>query len=292
MPNQDRITNGGTLDYVRQDIYLAGYYSATDFDTNAASICVVGELTGDNNTGITIPYDAYGQDNPGWITIKLEKDHDVEAHVTDETGKPVETYTLTVFFSPLYDHIPVGQGGDGLYPYHTGNHGLGAYGLAAGTEESVNEHEINVFAKKLKIEKADQGGNTITDDTAVFVLYRKATDEEMEDDSVIKKDLAGLMGKYVAVQTLTTSEGFVTSEALSLPADNEPYYLVETKAPNGYDMLTEPLKVTIDMTGHNTWTKVADNSTSQTKPDPYELSNWLQEAAIKLWNMDDTIYSN
>ena len=54
-------------------------------------------------------------------------------------------------------------------------------------------------------------------------------------------------------------------------------------------MLSEPLKVIIDMKG-NTWTKLSDNSTSQEKPEPYELSNWLQEATIKLLNLDDTAY--
>ena len=43
LPNLDRITNGGISDYVRQDLYLAGYKSAT----NAESIWVVDELNGD-----------------------------------------------------------------------------------------------------------------------------------------------------------------------------------------------------------------------------------------------------
>ena len=47
LPNSERITNGGIYDNVRQDIYLAGYWSNTAFDKNAASIYVVGELTGD-----------------------------------------------------------------------------------------------------------------------------------------------------------------------------------------------------------------------------------------------------
>ena len=79
----------------------------------------------------------------------------------------------------------------------------------------------------------------------------------------------------------------MTTDAIALLKDNAPYYLVETDAPDGYMMLTEPLKVTIDMTGHNTWTKLRDNSTSQTKPDPYELSNWLQEAIIKVTDLED-----
>ncbi|MBR4456672.1 MAG: leucine-rich repeat protein [Solobacterium sp.] len=42
LSNQPRITNGGITDFVRQDIYLAGYAG-----TSATSIYVVGELTGD-----------------------------------------------------------------------------------------------------------------------------------------------------------------------------------------------------------------------------------------------------
>ena len=42
LPNETRITNGGILDNVRQDIYMAGYSG-----TQASSINVTGELTGD-----------------------------------------------------------------------------------------------------------------------------------------------------------------------------------------------------------------------------------------------------
>ena len=256
------------------------------------TIITQSENEGDENKGLTLTYDKYRQDCPGTVTIKLVKDHDLAKHITDSTGAPAETYTLTVVFSPDYEHVPVGQGGDPekAKEYHTGTYGLGYQGHAAGTDTSINEHKINVFAKKLRILKADQGGNTITGDPAIFVLYRKATDAELADETVTKTDLTGLTGKYVAVQTLTTNGGSVTTDALPLLAGNEAYYLVETKAPAGYYMLTEPLKVTIDMTGHNTWTKIADNSSSQTKPDPYELSNWLQEATIKVLKMDDTAY--
>ena len=256
------------------------------------------EITVDNlieagDEGITLNYNLYGQDCPGKIKVKLTKTGDTAdyvPHSTTVTGEAVETYELLVDFLPDYDNLPVGQGGNGSKPYHTGTYSLAYPGAAAGEDYSVNTHKINVFAKKLEILKADQGGHAITSDPATFVLYRKATDDELADDSVTKAELSGLTGKYVTVQTLTTSGGSVTTDALPLLADNELYYLVETKAPTGYIMLTEPLKVTIDMTGHNTWTKLTDNSTSQTKPNPYVLSNWQQEATIKLLNLDNTPY--
>ena len=248
------------------------------------------------NGGITIPYHVYGIDDGSNIVITLTKtivtgEEDGitgnSPHVTTVTGDKVEQYTLKVLYSPDYTVLPRGQGGSRTEDIHTGTYGTLYQGHAAGTETSTNTHLINVFAKKLQVLKTDQSKNTITDDTATFVLYRKAT---ANDTSVETTTLSGVSGSFVAVQTLTTSGGAVTTDALPLLANDEPYYLVETKAPAGYIMLTEPLKVTIDMDGHNTWTKLADSSASQEKPNPYVLSNWLQEATIKLWNLDNTSY--
>ena len=47
LPNRARITNGGIYDNVRQDVFMEGYASNNIEDTNADSICVTGELTGD-----------------------------------------------------------------------------------------------------------------------------------------------------------------------------------------------------------------------------------------------------
>ena len=162
---------------------------------------------------------------------------------------------------------------------------------------------------------------------------KRAAEEEEADDSVTKVPLSGLTGNYVLVQSLTTENGTVTTGPLALvkgqePYD-EPYYLAETKAPNGYYILTEPLKVSIDLADHNTWgrytaaTKYSEDETyyvfneetyeyeeadisskadftgakvtvfrfvprSQSKPDPYELSDWLQEAAVKVTAPDGT----
>jgi len=256
------------------------YFTDVDFNT------LLNQLKTQDSAEKTINYTAYGH-QPGTITVKLEKkiidgavDANVKApgqHITDKDGTPAEKYTITVTYTPNktdtgcnIGHVTTGTGQDEV--------------------KSANEHKINVFVKKLKLLKADQGGNTISSDSATFVLYRKATSDEIADESVAKTDLTGLSGKYVTVQTLTTNGGSVITGALPLLADNEPYYLVETKAPAGYIMLTEPLKVTVDMTDHNTWTKLADNSTSQTKPDPYVLSNWLQETTIKLLKLNDTAY--
>ena len=173
--------------------------------------------------------------------------------------------------------------------YHNGDTGPGTSVPKTGNDMTSNNcHVINVFAKKLQIMKVDQSENIITEnDEATFKLYRKVTAAEVAEGSAEIEEVPGLDGSYVSVQTLNTSDGVVTMAKLPLLADNEPYYLVETKAPSGYSRLIEPLKAAIDMNEHNTWTVLSDLTTSQIKPNPYVLSNWLQEATIKVTAPDD-----
>ena len=241
---------------------------------------------------VEVKYQGYGHgtaDKPvGKIILELKADpgaqvNNLNIHNAGPVGDAVEKYILSAEYKPTETEL-------GADDWHTGSFGTKDRGKEAEDKTKNNTHIINVFAKKMKIEKADQTGSIITGDTATFILYRKATQAELNDNAVSKTTLSGMDGQYVAVQTLTTDGGVVTTDVLLLLADNEPYYLVETKAPAGYNMLIEPLKVTIDMTGHNTWTKIVDNTTSQEKPNPYALSNWLQEATIKLWKLDGTAY--
>ena len=289
-------------------------------------------------------YFPYGHDVVGTFDIVLTKtltdddaaeDHAPYEHETKETGDRREVYTLTVTYNPTNNDA------SDIYDQTTPDHTAGkvADGYDADTGEliqSKNTHIINVFAKKLQLLKVDQSNQTITGGTgaaAEFGLYRKATAEEEADDSVTKVPLSGLTGNYVLVQSLTTENGTVTTESLSLvkgqePYD-EPYYLVETNAPDGYLALEEPLKVSIDLEDHNTWgrytatTEYSEGETyyvfndetyeyeeadissqadisgsdvtvfrfvprSQSKPDPYELSDWLQEAAVIVTALDGT----
>lgn len=213
-------------------------------------------------------YFPYGHDVVGTFDIVLTKtltdeyateDHAPYEHETKETGDKREVYTLTVTYNPTNNDASDTY--DQTTPGHTA--GKVADGYDADTGElirSKNTHIINVFAKKLQLLKVDQSNRTITGGTgatAEFGLYRRATEDEEADDSVTKIPLSGLTGNYVLVQSLTTENGTVTTELLSLvkglePYD-EPYYLVETKAPDGYLALEEPLKVSIDLAGHNTW---------------------------------------
>ena len=262
--------------------------SSTDASETFPLKQVLGDLSDEDWTTLLsqgylkVDYAAYRHE-AGTLTLSISKtgsSAEYDAHKTTETGDKVEEYILSVVYTPAAEQE---------VDYHTTPGG--SPGAPTGNIRSDNIHVINVFAKRIEIKKVDQLKTAITGDSAEFVLYRKATAAELADDSVTKTSPAGLPeGNYVLVQTLTTKDGSVISDVLSLTETNEPYYLIETKAPAGYNMLAEALKVTIDMDGHNTWTKLSDNSESQEKPDPYVLSNWLQAVTVKLLNLDDTSY--
>ena len=237
---------------------------------------------------VVLDYSRYGH-TPGKIVISLSKSgtgSDYENHPTETEGNSVESYTLTVAYVP--------DEADTTKDYHTtiGGHP----GDLTDIMRSLNIHTINVFAKKLQINKVDQEGKAIKNSTATFNLYREALEGE-EDDIVAAEDLPDLLPKdrdYILADTLTTDEN---GEAISgigirkLP-DDAPYYLVEAKAPDGYCKLNTALEVrartdSMDSSGNATpqdvWTKVLDESQPQTsniKWDPYILSNWEQNATI------------
>lgn len=111
----------------------------------------------------------------------------------------------------------------------------------------------------LKFDSADQtkklGG-------AVFRLVRRATEEELADDSVEKIPLTvdGETFRGVYVSFYPTAE--MTGEQVMETVTNETgtaamwglaygeYYLVETKAPEGYHLLSAPVKITVSETSH------------------------------------------
>ena len=115
-------------------------------------------------------------------------------------------------------------------------------------------------------------------------LYRKAKDGETPlTPANVPKALPA--GSYVLVDTFRTdADGKAESnKSISLLPNNEPYYLVETSAPAGYNMLTGALEVRPDI--KDTWTKALDQTepkTSETKWNPYILSNWDQYATLRV----------
>ena len=96
---------------------------------------------------------------------------------------------------------------------------------------AVNLYVPNI-RNDLTVQKLDQNGNLITDGAATFEL-RPAPSDGTYDPSA------------TPVKTLDTSEGEATFTAIP----NGTYYLVETRAPEGYTANATPVKVIVNDTG-------------------------------------------
>ena len=104
--------------------------------------------------------------------------------------------------------------------------------------------EVTVYTFQIRIVKTDGNNNNLAG--AEFDLYEKITVAEGEEapEGAVQNPVAGLTGTYKKINTtslVTDANGKITVEGL----DNGDYWLVETKAPEDYNLLKEPVKVTL-----------------------------------------------
>lgn len=226
----------------------------------------------DQNKGITIPYNQYGLgdgvNDKSNINIKLVKEVidgetgiETSPHSTTVTGKEVEKYTLSVLYSPDYDVLPVGQGGKSTIDFQTGLFGTKYAGHGTGTEDSNNEHIINVFVKGLQFTKKDEKFEKSLEG-AEFKLYKKVGDTETEISDVTRNG---------AVFTINT---------IAKPEEGAQYYIKETKAPDGYNLIETPIPVALNIT--DTYTPKPDGTATDIKPADTVIYDWKQEATVTL----------
>lgn len=111
---------------------------------------------------------------------------------------------------------------------------------------------------------AKNGGQTLAG--AKFKLYSNKTDADEAKDNAIKVSaVVDKAGHYVVDPTSTTTEfesvASIDGKGYNLHVNGlaaGTYYLVETKAPDGFNKLTASIKVTITKTGDTEWKVVQD----------------------------------
>ena len=103
---------------------------------------------------------------------------------------------------------------------------------------------------------------------AKFSLYRSATDAENGENAIT---VTGSNGNYVVDPASSTTEfesvendlGGYNLRVNGLAAGD--YWLVETQAPEGFNKLTDPIKVTITKDGDTNWTVKKNNTAEDDK---------------------------
>lgn len=143
------------------------------------------------------------------------------------------------------------------------------YGNKPGETTTTTQSEAKTPTYPLDIKKfAKNGGQTLAG--AKFKLYSNKTDADGANDKAIKVSaVVNKAGHYVVDPTSTTTEfesvASIDGKGYNLHVNGlaaGTYYLVETKAPEGYNKLTDSIKVTITKDGDTNWT-VKKNDTAE-----------------------------
>lgn len=138
---------------------------------------------------------------------------------------------------------------------------------AAGEYHEFADDEQEIYTFQLQIVKTAADDKTVRLSGAAFDLYRRAEEDETEP-VLTGEDIPQLGdGSYVLVTHMepTDQEGITSAKGLNLGT----YYLVETKAPNGYRLPDKAVEIKLtEEDGLNTETGILTAVIENVKEDP------------------------
>ncbi len=109
-----------------------------------------------------------------------------------------------------------------------------------------------------------------------FILYRSA--REGDDQSKITT-IPGVEGNFYPEKTLVMTESTALISDIEALQEGEEYYLVETKAPDGYNTLTEAIPVILTFTEN--YTPKPETEVVNVKP-ATQIYDWEEDVALTL----------
>ncbi|MCD7955065.1 MAG: SpaH/EbpB family LPXTG-anchored major pilin [Lachnospiraceae bacterium] len=110
------------------------------------------------------------------------------------------------------------------------------------------EDTVITYVGELEILKQDSDTKEALSG-AVFTIYRKATSEEISDGTITKDTItiSGTETSVIAVKTGVTTDTNGKAKITGLDAGT--YYAVETKAPDGYSLDSDPKEIVLKVSG-------------------------------------------
>lgn len=117
------------------------------------------------------------------------------------------------------------------------------------TETTTTPVEETVYSSKIVIDKYETGKEATKLPGADFVLYKEVTPEGATEATKMYYKWNGTGKKVEWVNTIDDATKVTTDASGAASFDglaNGTYYLVETKAPAGYNQLTDPVLVTVN----------------------------------------------
>lgn len=250
---------GDTVPYkitieVPKNIDKLSTFTVTDTPTgltdNVSSIEVKDDTTDlTKNTHYTVA------DNGNGFTITF-----TPAEMAAYAGeKLVITYTATVS-----NDAAVGGKGNSNNAKLTYTNKINTHDSPAAPSTNTIEDSAVMYSFGIKVVKTAENGTTALPGV-VFDLYREAKTGEtpIVNAETLKKAGLDITKKWILVKSgLTTNANGIIDTSDSNNATNYThglangdYYLVETKTVDGYNLLTKPVKVKLDVTATTTWQK-------------------------------------
>lgn len=221
------------------------------------------------------------KDNVGSIKIKdgttdltSGTDYTVAAEGTDgfkiafkldsATVKACAGHTVTITYNAVVkDTAVVGGNGNSNNAKLTYTNKINSDNTPGTTTNTIEDSAV-MYSFGIKVKKTTEDGNTPLPGV-VFDLYREAKTGEtpiVNAETVKKAGLDSTKSWILVKSGLTTNASGIidTSDSTNTTnythgLANGDYYLVETKTVKGYNLLTKPVEVKLDVTATTTWQK-------------------------------------
>lgn len=184
--------------------------------------------------------------------------------LTSNTVKACAGHTVTITYNAIVeDTAVVGGNGNSNNAKLTYTNKINSDNTPGTTTNTIEDSAV-MYSFGIKVVKTAEDGNTPLLGV-VFDLYREAKTGETSivDAETVKKAGLDSTKSWILVKSgLTTNASGIIDTSDSTNATNYThglangdYYLVETKTVDGYNLLTKPVEVKLDVTATTTWQK-------------------------------------
>lgn len=184
--------------------------------------------------------------------------------LTSNTVKACAGHTVTITYNAVVkDTAVVGGNGNSNNAKLTYTNKINSDNTPGTTTNTIEDSAV-MYSFGIKVVKTAENGTTTLADV-VFDLYREAKTGEtpiVNAETVKKAGLDSTKSWILVKSGLTTNASGIIDTSDSNNATNYThglangdYYLVETKTVDGYNLLTKPVEVKLDVTATTTWQK-------------------------------------